>query len=192
MIRFLIQIEQTGKIMRTARFLMILAVALGVFAATADAQRRKTTTRRTTTTKKPPTTVKPALTAEVIVAKTKVSNQLFNVNAFVDKLGPIAQGIESVDGEAKTKRLKKSILDENAANKQGVIQAIRGLKTGLVNLETEFRTKPDLRKFLVSIQGISDLAAQSEDAAIAGRFVASKDPLRTVAKKLGDTLAVMP
>jgi hypothetical protein len=171
---------------------MILAVALGVFAATADAQRRKTTTRRTTTTKKPPTTVKPALTAEVIVAKTKVSNQLFNVNAFVDKLGPIAQGIESVDGEAKTKRLKKSILDENAANKQGVIQAIRGLKTGLVNLETEFRTKPDLRKFLVSIQGISDLAAQSEDAAIAGRFVASKDPLRTVAKKLGDTLAVMP
>jgi hypothetical protein len=176
--------------MKTAKYLIILAVAVGVFASDAAAQKKKTPIRKTSTAAKP--TTKPALTSDVILAKNQVSNQLFNVNAFVDKLGPIAVGIESIDSEAKSKRVKKSVLDENETNKQKLVEAIRGLRAGLTDLETQFRTKPDLKKYLVNLQGITDLSARSEDSALAGKFVASKDPLRTVAKKLGDTLAVMP
>lgn len=176
--------------MRTVQFLMIPLLALGAFVASADAQRRKAPARRPAPRVKTP--VRPAVTSAVILAKTKVANQLSNVNRFIDVLGPIAQGIESVDGDAKTKRLPKTVLDQNETNKQKVIQAIRNLKAGLVNLETEFRTKNDLKKYLTNIQGISDLSAQSEDSALAGKLVASKEPLRTIAKKLSDTMAVLP
>ena len=36
------------------------------------------------------------------------------------------------------------------------------------------------------------MAAKSEDLAIAGKFVASKDPLREISKKLTDALVVIP
>jgi len=45
---------------------------------------------------------------------------------------------------------------------------------------------------LPTIQGITDLCSQSEDSAIAGKFVAAKEPLRAISKKLSDTLALMP
>lgn len=176
--------------MKTVQFLIISLFVLGAFVAAADAQRRKAPVRRPAAVVRTP--VRPAVTSEVILAKTKVANQLSNVNRFIEILGPIAQGIESVDGDAKAKRLPKTVLDQNETNKQKVIQAIRNLKAGLMNLETEFRTKSDLKKYLTNIEGISDLSAQSEDSALAGKFVASKEPLRTIAKKLSDTMAVLP
>jgi hypothetical protein len=66
------------------------------------------------------------------------------------------------------------------------------LRDGLVALETDFKTKPQLAQYLPKIQGISTLCARSEDSAIAGRFVASKDPLRQIALRLNETLAVLP
>lgn len=174
--------------MKLFQLFTLFILGFGTFVVTADAQRKKPVRR--TSVYRPP--VKPAVTAAMIVTKTKVANQHDNVNKFVDVLGPIAVGIEASDSEAKTRKVPKKLLDQNAANKQKVILAIRNLKTGLVNLETEFRTKTDLKKFLINIQGISDLCLKAEDSALAGKFVASKEPLRTVARKLSDTLAVMP
>jgi hypothetical protein len=179
--------------MKTIRFLIIPMLALSVLSISAEAQRKKTPVRRTTTTaSKSTTTAKPAVTSSAILAKNQVSTQLFNVNRFVDVLGPIAQGIETTDSEAKTKKPTKAVLDLNLANKQKVVQSIRNLKTALSNLETDFRTKIELRKYLPTIQGITDLCSQSEDSAIAGKFVAAKEPLRAISKKLSDTLALMP
>ena len=159
-------------------------IVLALFAGAADAQRRRTPV------KKPPVATVPPL--DVRAAREKVDNQLANVNRFIDVLGPIAQTIEALDEQAKTKPLKKDINDQNEANKQKVIEAIRNLKAGLSTLESEFRTKVALKKYLPSIQGITDLAAQSEDLAIAGKFVASKEPLRNASMKLTDTLAALP
>jgi hypothetical protein len=128
----------------------------------------------------------------VAVAKLQVSNQLHNVNVFVDRMGPIAVIIETADKEAKAGKLKKEAFDANEANKKKVVAAIRNLHDGLVALETDFRTKSQLAQYLPRLQGISSLCAQSEDKAIAGQFVASKDPLRQIALKLNDALAVLP
>jgi hypothetical protein len=177
--------------MSRIRLVSLALLLTALFAGSVAAQRkpapRKTTPAKTTPAK---TTIVPPL--EVRTARDKVDAQRSNVNLFVDRLGPIAQAIETLDTSAKTKTLPKVTLDVNEENKQKVIGAIRNLRQGLTDLESEFRTKPTLQKYLTSIQGITDLAAQAEDDAIAGRFVGSKDPLRQISQKLTDTLAVMP
>ena len=117
----------------------------------------------------------------VAAAKQQVANQLYNVNQFVDIMGPIAVGIENFDKEAKTnRRIKKELVDENERNKQKMVLAIRGMRQGLSKLETDFRTKPQLSKYLLKIQGISTLCAQSEDNAIAGRRGYQGDGMLTI------------
>jgi hypothetical protein len=172
-----------GEYMKHLKRVALVMVALTVFAGVTDAQKK---TPRKSTTRKPAATKSVIPPLEVRAAREKVDTQLFNINQFIDVLGPIAQDIETVDASTTTP------MEKNEINKRNVVLAIRNMKAGLANLETEFRTKPVLQKYLVQIEGITDLAARSEDSAIAGRFVASKDPLRDIGRKLMDTLAVMP
>ena len=156
--------------------------------STADAQKKST--RRTTTKKTTATRVLPPLA--VRTARGKVEIQLSNVNDFVTKLGPIAQGLETADADRKAGNLSAKTAASIEASKSKLVDAIRILRDGLSVLESEFRVKTELKKYLINIQGITDLAAESEDSAIAGKFVAAKEPLREVSKKLTDTLAAMP
>jgi hypothetical protein len=180
-----------GKIMKITRSLICVLAFTILLAGIATAQRRpvrrpapRPTPRKTTTSTMPP--------LEVRAARVKVSNQLSNVNQFVKTLLPIAQNIETMDREIMTRKVKKQSIDLNQANKKKVLTAISSMRQALASLESEFRTKPDLKRYLMNIQGITDLATQSEDFAIAGKFVSSADPLRGVSRKLNDTLAVMP
>ncbi|HTK26590.1 MAG TPA: hypothetical protein VL327_08530 [Pyrinomonadaceae bacterium] len=177
--------------MTITRFAAVMIAAISIFAVTATAQKR-TTKRKYPTTPKVVTTNNVSTGSDVAKAKETVNNQIKNITKFVDVLGPIAQGIESVDNDAKTKKLKKETLDTNAANKQKVILAIKNLRAGLEALENDFTTKPALKKFLPKIQGISPLGVQSELLAKSNRFSESRKPLLTVVEKLTDTLAVMP
>ena len=193
MIRCLAYFEQAGKIMKIIGSITVFLVCIAAFSVDIQAQKtsKKTTAKRSTPTS---TTTKgstiPPL--EVRAARVKVENQLSNVTQFVNILGPIAQNIEDIDNQARTTKIAQKSQDDNEARKKKVIDAIRGLRDGLTNLETEFRTKPDLKRYLVSIQGISDLAAQSQNSAFAGKFVASQEPLRSISTKLSNTLAAMP
>ncbi len=176
--------------MKIFGFTALFVVSLSIFAITGEAQR----TRRPTPKATPkPTPVKTTAANPVVsTAKQQVANQLHNVNVFVDKIGPIAVAIEAADRDAAARRLGRDAIAANDTNKQKIIAALSGLRTGLVKLESDFRTKPLLAQYLTKIQGISTLAAEAEDSAIAGKFVAAKDPLREVSLKLNDTLAVLP
>ena len=175
--------------MKILQVLTVLILALAAVSV-ADAQKRRTTTKRTTTTAKPTAATLPPL--EVRAARVKVSNQLSNVSGFVARYGPIADNIEALDADAKARKAKQASIDANEAAKKKVVAAIHGLREGLNNLETEFRTKPDLKKYLLTIQGISQLASEAETTASAGRFVAAGTPLRSIQQKLSDTLNQMP
>lgn len=164
----------------------VVLLALAFLGANAHAQRRPT--RRPT----PRPTPISATTAEVRAAKTKVSNQEFNVTRFTVILSSVASSIEATDREARTKKLDKKVLDANTANKQKLLTAIKGLRTALTDLETEFKTKPSLRRFAPRLEGITVLSTQSENSAYAGRFMESKAPLDSVAQKLRDTASLMP
>jgi len=164
-----------------------------VLVLTGSAAGQKKTTRKPAPKKPSVTTpVKLVPPLDVRIAREKVDNQLSNVNDFENKLGTIAQGLEVADADAKAGNLRPATASRIRAKKSEIIEAIQNIKLGLGNLESEFRTKSTLQKYLPAIQGITDLAAQSEDLAIAGKFVAAKDPLRNVSKKLTDALAAMP
>jgi len=173
--------------MKMTKYLLLVFAATVVFPLAAHGQKRPV--KRPTTA--PKTSTLPPL--DVRAARVKVSNQLANVTVFVERLGPIAQAIEALDAEAKTNRkLRKESLDKNASDKQKVVTAIRNFREGMVKLESEFRVKPALKKYLPTIQGISDLAGQSEASAIAGKMVAANTPLKAIQQKLNDTLVAMP
>ncbi len=173
--------------MRHFRLFTFAVLILAIASISATAQ-KKTTKKKP----KPPTVVKTIPPLDVRAAREKVDVQLSNVDDFVNKLGLIAQGLETADADAKAGNLKPATVAKIEVKKREIVEAIRNIKTGLSVLESEFRTKPVLQKYLTHIEGITDLAAQSEDAAIAGKFVAAKDPLRDIAMKLTDTLAVLP
>ena len=175
--------------MTSTRYLLLAIATTLLFSAAAGAQTRKRPVRRATP---PPAKTSTLPPLDVRAARVKVSNQLANVTDFVSKLGPVAKAIEDVDAEAANNRVSKQSLDRNAANKQKVVTAIRGLREGMMKLETEFRVKAALKKYLVTLQGISNLAGQAEDSAVAGKFVAASTPLRTIQQKLNDTLSAMP
>ena len=174
--------------MRHFRLIALAMLILAITSISATAQKK-------TTKKKPvkkPAVVKTIPPLDVRAAREKTENQLENVRRFVDEYGPKADALELLDKAFATKTVSDAILAKHASNKRLTIQSIRNLRDGLTALESEFRTKPTLQQYLSNIQGITDLASQSEDAAIAGRFVAAKDPLRDIAMKLTDTLAVLP
>lgn len=176
--------------MRGIKIAVLTVFSAALFAGAADAQKRPAKKK---IVKKPAvTTTSTIAPLDVRTAREKVSIQLENVNRFVDVLGPIAQGIEDFDRTSGQQRPSTAAYGKNETNKQKVIAAIRNLRDGLSALESDFRTKPALQRYLRTISGITDLAAESEDSAIAGRFIASKEPLRNAARKLTDTLKVLP
>lgn len=170
--------------------LVPILILTTLFAGAVSAQ------KRTTKRKIPPkTTIKNTSTLpplEVRAARVKVYNQASNVGQFIKIMGPVAQSIEALDNEARTRKLAKSSIDTNESNKQKLMTAIKNMRAGIDALETEFETKPALKIYLLKIRGISELAAQSETLAFSGKYVSSRDPWRTVLQKLNDTLAAMP
>ena len=168
-------------------FLALALCLLGLGASSAAAQRR---THKTTGTKPASQTTLPPL--EVRAARDHVDTQLTDVNAWLNKFGPIALNLDAAIADEKAGKLSPATAAKIDTAKANVVTSIRDLKTGLTNLESEFRTKPTLAKYLPSLQGITDLASKAEDSAIAGQFVAAKDPLRDVTQKLTDTLNAMP
>lgn len=169
--------------------MVTVLLAFALFSIVADAQKKPV--RKAPVKKAPaPTTVVPPL--DVRAAREKVEVQLGDVNVFIDKLALVAQNLETADADAKAGRLSAATAEKVEGYKKSFIESIRNIKAGLSTLESEFRTKTVLQKYLPTIQGITDLAATAEDSAIAGKFVAAKDPLREITKKLTDTLAVLP
>lgn len=174
--------------MKTLKIIGFMALVAVITASPVLAQRKKSTTKKPTTAK--PVTVVPPL--DVRTAREKVDIQLSNVNVFLAKLAPVAANLEQAIADQKAGKLKPATSEGIDRARANLVQSIHDIGLALNTLESEFRTKPSLSKYLPNVQGITDLAAQSEDSASAGQFVAAKDPLRKVAQKLTDTLAVMP
>lgn len=167
----------------------IFALCILGFTFSADAQRR--TTRKTTT--------KPKVITESTIGKTdlkdgaeKVSIQIKNTTKFLYLLGSVANGIETIDKDARAGKVSREIKDKNEGFKKDVLQSIRNLRAGMIALEVDFRTKPQLQKYLINIQGISDMSGRAEDMANGGEFVESGKMLLLVVEKLSDTLAALP
>lgn len=175
------------KMLKIIGFMVLVALI-----AAAPVLAQKKTTKKSTTKKTTQKTKILLPPLEVRAAREKVDIQLSNVNEFLAKLAPLAANLEMAIADQNAGKLKPATsagIDRARAN---LVQSIHDIGSALNTLESEFRTKPALSKYLTNVQGITDLAAESEDSASAGQFIAAKDPLRKVAQRLTDTLAVMP
>jgi hypothetical protein len=117
---------------------------------------------------------------------------LSNVNDFLAKLGPLAPALEQGIADQKAGKLRPQYSQKVDDARSNMVKSLHDIGTALTNLESEFRTKPSLAKYLPTVQGISDLGGKSEDLAAGGQFVAAKEPLRDVVQKLTDALAAIP
>jgi hypothetical protein len=169
------------------RFITFSILILGL-AFTANAQKRKTSAK----TPPPPKVVQTETLATTKSGAEKVSIQIKNSTKFLYVLGGVARVIEDLDREIAAGKASKNAPNTNAKIKQDVMQSMRNLRAGLVQLETDFRANTQLRKYLPQIQGISDMSARAEDLAMAGQFTESGKVLLIVVEKLTDTLAAMP
>jgi hypothetical protein len=70
--------------------------------------------------------------------------------------------------------------------------SVRGIRAGLIKLETDFKTKPALKKFLFTLQPVKSQSLRAEDFAFAGRFNDSGKELLLVIETLADTLVELP
>ncbi len=173
--------------MKKVQILGFMLLAGLVCAAPAMAQKRST--KKTTKPKAPTSTVAPL---DVRTAREKVDIQLSNVQQFLDKLGPAAVTMETAIADQKAGNLKPATSRSVDTYRENLVASIRGLRDALTPLESDFRTKTTLQKYLPTVEGITDLSHEAEDSAIAGQFVASKEPLRKIVQKLTDVLALMP
>lgn len=154
-----------------------------------EAQKRRTTKPKTNTTTNVANT---NANAEIRSGAEKVSVQIKNLTKFIFNLGGIARVIEDLDREIAAKKASQNAPGINSKNKEAVLQSLRNVRAGLVQLEVDFRAKPELKNYNAQILGIADLSAQAEDLAVSGRFSESGKPLLLIVEKLADTLATMP
>ena len=175
--------------MKSLRILAVAAVALAIFAVDAEAQKKTT---RKTSTRKPTTATKVIAPLEVRAAREKVQTQKDNVTFYIQQLGPIANALETLEPAYVEKRLNRTNQAKHEQRKASFVSTVRNIRQELVMLEAEFRTKGALQRYSTSLSGIADIAAESEDLAIAAKFVAANARLRDVEKKLVDTLMMLP
>jgi hypothetical protein len=133
----------------------------------------------------PKATPKPAASFAVKEEGEKVSIQIKNLTRFIYVLGGVAKTIEDID---KDSRASASVRNQNNAAKQTVLQSIKNVRAGVVQLENDFHAKLELRPYLPYIQGISETAGLAEDQAVRGQLNNAGKTLLEVINKLTDTL----
>lgn len=163
----------------------VLSFILGLTINT-DAQRKRKRARKVSTS------VKAKNAADLKKGAKDVGIQLKNVTKFVFVLGGVATGIEEIDKDVKAGKASREVADKNAQFKADVLRSIRALRTGLVKLEVDFRSKPALKKYLLYIQGLTQQSNRVEDLAMVGQFRGAGQELLLVIETLTDTLVAMP
>lgn len=178
-------------------FTLFFAFIIGL-SFDANAQRRKSKSKRkraAAVKKKVNKANKKRELASLLVIKKgaeDVAVQIKNITKFIFVLGSSAAEIEKIDKDIKAGKASQKIIRKNEEFKSNVVRSVRALRTGLLKLESDFRTNPVLKKYLIHIQGISDQSAKAENFALSGSFRRSGRELLLIVEILADTLAALP
>lgn len=173
--------------MRIANLLTISLILIAGFGVSAQAQKTKRPVPRPT-----PTPARPFVSPDVRTAKQTASNQFSNLSGYLNRFTPLVQTMNDLAAADRARKLsKRASTDFNNAKKKLIVQ-LSDFKVGLTNLETDFKTKPALGRYLPKIQGISDLSSTAVDSANSDRYDAVREALKGMVQRLSDTVAAMP
>ena len=174
--------------MKSLYITLMAALLVGFGTATAAAQKK--------TGKKAPVKKTPAVATiaplDVRNAREKIENQKILLDRFIVKFANTAETLRQAESDMRANKLKPATAEMVRRKKEEYIQTIRNFEPFLSNIESEFRTKPALKKYLASIEGVSLLISRSGDTALTGDYLGALEPLRAASQKLNDTLIVLP
>lgn len=171
---------------RKARTLLqFVVIALCLFALVTVAAAQRKPARKPAPKPVPKATPAPVTPLAVKQQSEKVAIQIKNLTRFIYVLGGVAKTIEDID---KDPRASANAKTQNNAAKQTVLQSIRNVRAGVVQLEGEFHAKPELRKYIPFIQGAAEMSGIAEDQAVGGQYSNAGKTMLEVVGKLTDAL----
>lgn len=166
------------------RIFFFLLVTVVISPAAAQAQSRSRTARPAPSTTK-------TLTDKRTVGAGKVADQIRVLTRFLYVLGGVAKGLENVDDAARRNEASPAILEQAKQNKLTVRTSIRKVREGLDQLESEFSSTTELRRYYTRLAGVAAGAAAAEEQAAANQFDKSGRTLIEVVNRLTDVLLEM-
>lgn len=145
-------------------------------------------TRRNVTPARRPTT--PLLDKRTQGAG-RIAEQIKTLTRFIYVLGGIAKNLENVDDAARRNEASPAILEQAKQNKLTVRTSIRKVREGLDQLESEFSSTTELRRYYTRLAGVAAGAAAAEEQAAANQFDKAGRTLLEVVNRLTDVLLEM-
>ena len=121
----------------------------------------------------------------------RIADQIKTLTRFIYVLGGIAKGLENVDDAARRNEASPAILEQAKQNKLTVRTSIRKVREGLDQLESDFSSTTDLRRYYTRLAGVAAGAAAAEELAAANQFDRAGRTLLDVVNRLTDVLLEM-
>ena len=168
--------------MKRITFFLLVATILVPGTALAQRRARTTTPARSTTT---------TLTDKRTVGAGRVADQIKTLTRFIFVLGGVAKGLEGVDDAARRNEASPAVLEQAKQNKLTVRTSIRKVREGLDQLESDFSSNIELRRYYTKLAGVAAGAAAAEEQAAANQFDKAGRSLLDVVNRLTDVLLEM-
>jgi hypothetical protein len=146
---------------------------------------------RTRTTTRPATTTTKTLADKRTAGAGKIADQIKTLTKFIYVLGGVAKGLENVDDAARRNEASPAILEQAKQNKLTVRTSIRKVREGLDQLESDFSSTMELRRYYTRLAGVAAGAAAAEEQAAANQFDRAGRTLLDVVNRLTDVLLEM-
>ena len=163
---------------RVITFLLLVTTLMPVTALGQARTRRSTPPRATVPDKR-------------TVGAGRIADQIKTLTRFIYVLGGIAKGLENVDDAVRRNEASPAILEQATKNKQTVRASIRKVREGLDQLEADFSSTMELRRYYTRLAGVAAGAAAAEEQAAANQFDRSGRTLLEVVNRLTDVLLEM-
>lgn len=127
-------------------------------------------------------------------ARQRVADQVKNLTRFIYLFGRISNGIEVTAETAlqdKTGASREQATEVVRRNKQALVENLRNVRGGLLDLESRFRTNTQLRRFSPQMNGLSDRIAEAESQVTDGQLDQAGRSVIDVISRLTDALLIM-
>jgi len=121
----------------------------------------------------------------------RVAEQIKTLTRFIYVLGGVAKGLEGVDDAARRNEASPAIMEQAKQNKVTVRTSIRKVREGLDQLESEFSSSMELRRYYTRLAGVASGAAAAEEQAANNQFDRAGRSLIDVVNRLTDVLLEM-
>ena len=181
-IKLVLEPQEIHTLKRTITFLLAVIVMLPL---TTLGQSRSRTTKTPTRSAKAPVVDKK------IEGARHLADQLKTLTRFIYILGGVAKGLEGVDDAERRNEASPAVLEQAKKNKVTVRTSIQSVREGLDQLEGEFSSSPDLRRYYTRLAGVAAGAAAAEQQAAANQFDRAGRSLLEVVNRLTDVLLEM-